>query len=256
MSNRTKRKGQTPTGQRPQQQNKPRPAQAQTQPRPPQPQRAQPPPPRAIEDTAQIAAKREARLNKQAVMRAAGERRRRAKAIRRYGIIGAIVVVLLGVFLALYIRELNKPGESVPAMPTQNHLGANQVASTPYNTDPPTSGDHFEGSPAFKIYTEPMTKELTVHGLEDGGVVMNYQPELDKAVVDKLAAVATSYFELEGGRSHVIMAPYPGLSHPIVLTAWRRIDRLNEFDEPRIRRFVDEYVGIDHHKGREGQRIP
>jgi hypothetical protein len=34
----------------------------------------------------------------------------------------------------------------------------------------------------------------------------------------------------------------------IALTAWTRLDRLEEFDERRIVRFIEAYRGIDHHK--------
>jgi hypothetical protein len=203
------------------------------------------------------AAKREARMERQAAARAAGERRRRKQAMQRYAIITAVLIVLLGGATALLMRELNKPGQSVAAMPVRNHLGPGELYAGEYNSDPPTSGPHSEQLPQFKVYTEPITKELQLHGLEDGGVMIHYKPDLDKATVDRLAGLATSYIERgPGGGSHVLMAPYPNLSHPIVLTAWRRIDRLDVFDEARIRRFVDEYVGIDHHEGSEGRRIP
>jgi hypothetical protein len=174
--------------------------------------------------------------------------------IRRYGIIGAIVVVLVGTFAALYINEASKPGERVSIMASQ-HLGANVPSPVQYNSDPPTSGPHHEFPPQFKIYTEPMTKELAIHGLEDGGVIINYHPDLDTPTVDKLGAIATSYLEQGGYMSHVIMTPYPDLSHPIVLTAWGRILRLQAFDEPRIREFINAYVGWDHHAGQEGKRV-
>lgn len=203
-----------------------------------------------------LAAKKEARLQRQEAARIAGARRRRRAAMRRTAIFAAIGLVLLGTIVALYMREANKPGERVTPMAERNHLGPGQLYTGRYSTDPPTSGPHTESVPAFKIHTEPITKELQVHGLEDGGVIIHYKPDLDKPTVDRLGVVATSYLEQRGGRSHVILAPYPDLSHPIVLTAWGRIDRLDAFDEARIRRFIDEYVGIDHHEGREGQRIP
>ena len=34
----------------------------------------------------------------------------------------------------------------------------------------------------------------------------------------------------------------------LVLTAWTRLEKLNDFDEARIDRFIDAYIGIDHHK--------
>jgi hypothetical protein len=257
LSNRTKRKGQGAVAPRPAQGSK-----GQTQPRQqaaaarPQPatQPVAQPKPRPVVDTAAQAERRTARMERQEMFRAAAEKRRRMKQIRRYGIIGAIVVVLLGTFAALYIAEASKPGESVPLMATQ-HLGANVASPVEYNSDPPTSGPHYEIAPAFKIYSEPITKEIAVHGLEDGGVIINYRPDLDKPTVDKLAAIATSYIEREGYQNHVLMAPYPDLSHPIVLTAWRRIQRFDALDEAKMRTFIDAYVGWDHHAGREGRRV-
>ncbi|HKP53095.1 MAG TPA: DUF3105 domain-containing protein [Chloroflexia bacterium] len=199
---------------------------------------------------------RESRINKQAEARAAAQRRRRMKTLRRNAIIAAAVLVLVGLIAVFYIREATKPGQSVPAMAVRNHIPANTTSPVAYNTDPPTNGPHVDSLPEFKVYTEPITKELAVHGLEDAAVIINYKPDTDKATVDKLASIATSYIQLGGGRSHVIMAPYPNLSNSIVLTAWRRIDRLDVLDEARIRRFIDEYVGIDHHEGTEGKRLP
>ena len=202
------------------------------------------------------AAKREARLERQAAARAAGERRRRKQAIQRYAIIIAALIVVLGGATALLMRELNKPGQQMAAMPIRNHLGPGELYAGQYNSDPPTNGPHSEQVPAFKVYSEPITKELQLHGLEDGGVAINYRPDLDKATVDRLAGLATSYIEKQGGAGHVLMSPYPNLTNAIVLTSWRRMDRLDTFDEARIRRFIDEYVGIDHHEGSEGKRLP
>jgi hypothetical protein len=44
-----------------------------------------------------------------------------------------------------------------------------------------------------------------------------------------------------------VLAPYPGLDQCIALTAWTRIDKLDQFDERRVVRFIDAYRGIDHH---------
>jgi hypothetical protein len=63
-------------------------------------------------------------------------------------------------------------------------------------------------------------------------------PEL----VDQLRGVVSKYDRF------VILAPYPGMKPRIALTAWTRLDRLEEFDEKRIVRFIQAYRGIDHHK--------
>jgi hypothetical protein len=202
-------------------------------------------------------AKRADRLQRQAQARAAAERRKRARQLRNVAI-GAVAALLIAAGIGwMWWTEENRPGDSVSIMVSEPHLGAGE-APPAYNSNPPTSGRHVGGLPEWKVYTEPITKELQVHALEDGAVVINYQPELDKATVDRLASIAGIYHNMTGGRRHLVMAPYPPgeLSHPIVLTTWGRIDRLETFDEARIRRFIDEYIGIDHHRGNEGRRIP
>jgi len=38
------------------------------------------------------------------------------------------------------------------------------------------------------------------------------------------------------------------MAHKIALTAWTRLDVLQEFDEGRVKRFIEAYRGIDYHK--------
>jgi hypothetical protein len=47
---------------------------------------------------------------------------------------------------------------------------------------------------------------------------------------------------------HLIVAPYSSLDSQLALSAWTRLDKLNDFDEARIDRFIEAYIGIDHHK--------
>ncbi len=184
----------------------------------------------------------------------------RMKSLRRNAIIAAIVLGVVALFAFLYIREATKPGESVPIMANRTHIPSLSLSPVQYSTNPPTSGPHTNTEiPTWKVYSQPITKELAVHGLEDGGVIINYKPDVDKASVDKLASIATSYHgSSDSSRRHVVLAPYtdPALSNPIVLTSWGRIDRIDVLDEARIRRFIDEYVGWDHHENKEGQRLP
>lgn len=201
-------------------------------------------------ETAQGARAQEARRlsgqERQAAARAAAQRRRRAATLRRTAVIAVVALLVGGGLVAWFLQEANKPGESVLMQVSRPHVEPGQ-AHEAYTTDPPTSGPHVGSLPQWKVYTEPITRELQVHGLEDGGVIINYRSDLDKAIVDRLAGITGLYLERPAPKSHIVMSPFPDLSHPIVLTAWRRIDRLDTFDEARIRRFIDEYIGIDRH---------
>ena len=186
-------------------------------------------------------AKRAARMQKQAVARAAAERRNKIKRLRNIGITSVLGLLIMGALVAYTVNESNKPGQGVPQQPSP-HLAAVDSPHTPYNSDPPTSGPHFKDVPSWGVHTEAIVKELQVHALEDAGVVINYRPGLDQTTVDRLAELTRSYDK------EVLMSPYEGLSNAIVVTAWTRIDRMDTFDEARIKRFINAYKGIDHHK--------
>lgn len=196
-------------------------------------------------------AKKEARRQRQQAAQAAAQKRKRAGLLRRAAILAAAAIVVVGGIAAYAMNEANKPGELVAMQPSP-HISAVTDAHAPYTTDPPTSGPHVQQVPNWTVYTEPISKELQVHALEDAGVVINYRPDLDKATVDRLAALSRSYSDHAGETkdnidNHVMMSPYPGLSNAIVLTAWRRIQRLDTFDEAVIKRFIDTYKNHDHH---------
>jgi hypothetical protein len=89
----------------------------------------------------------------------------------------------------------------------------------------------------------PVPPELQVHNLEHGGVLIQYNcPELCPDLVAKLEAVAKT-------REFVLVAPYPLMSTRIALTAWGRIETLNELDMASVQRFIDAHAGKDHHDG-------
>jgi hypothetical protein len=165
-------------------------------------------------------------------------RRRRRTII---GIVAAVIVAgVVGYFA--YQSVANLPGVSYR---DQGNLHVQTEAEThvPYNSDPPTSGPHLPYIAPWGVHTAPIVKELQVHNLEDGGVVIQYNcPTPCTDLVDKLTAIVKGYDH------QVLLAPYPGLKTRIALTAWTRLEGFDEFDEARIVRFIRAYRGIDHHK--------
>jgi hypothetical protein len=131
------------------------------------------------------------------------------------------------------------PGQPVPSQGNV-HLALATSPHPPYNSDPPTSGPHLTYIAPWGIHTAPIQKELQVHNLEDGGVMVQYHCDCPELVA-KLRAIVERY------PTQVILAPYPGMDRRIALTAWGRIDTFDEFDEQRIVRFIKAYRGIDHH---------
>lgn len=165
--------------------------------------------------------------------------REKFKTYAIWGVIGLVVASVAGlIFYNNFLKEY--PGEAVMTLGnTHVEPGAQHP---PYNSNPPTSGWHYNNLARWGIHTEPVEDELQVHNLEDGGVVIQYNcPEGCPELVSQLAGIVNSY------RDRMVLAPRTNMDTKIALTAWGRIDKLEEFDEARIRRFVGEYRGIDHH---------
>ena len=174
------------------------------------------------------------------------EKRKHQKAVwaRKIFFYLAAAILLGGLGYWAYGQwAIGSPGQFVPSMGNQ-HIHPNEVGLRSYNSDPPTSGPHLPSIAQWGIHENPIPKELQVHNLEDGGVVVQYncpQPSEEcKTLVEKLAQIVRRY-------ERAILAPYPGMSHKITLTAWTRIDKFNEFDEKRIVSFIEAYHKIDHH---------
>jgi hypothetical protein len=150
-------------------------------------------------------------------------------------VVGAVVV---GYFA--YRAQANLPGR---VMTDQGNLHIDSVTTPhePYNSDPPTSGPHLPYIAPWGVHTRPVPLELQVHNLEDGGVVVQYNCECPELVA-QLRDIVSKY------ERNVVLAPYPTMRSRIALTAWTRIDTMEEFDARRITRFIEAYRGIDHHK--------
>ena len=158
---------------------------------------------------------------------------------RRVGLPLALGGLVLGGVLWWVARP--RPGTYIPIQGNV-HLASVGESHPPYNSDPPTSGPHLGGGMApWGISRGPIAKELLVHNLEDGGVVIHYGCSDCPDLVAKLEGITRRYSR------HVVLAPYPGQKTRIALTAWGRLDALDEFDEGRIVRFIEAYRGIDHH---------
>lgn len=167
---------------------------------------------------------------------------RRKKASPWPWLVGAGVVALIALAVALpIVREAGKPGERYRS---QGNVHIGTGAQTPnYNSDPPTSGPHYETIAGWGSYDEIVPDELLVHNMEDGGVILWYRmgaPEENEAHIRALEDVARGY-------RNVVIAPREEMPTLYALTAWTRLQRFDAIDEAGMRAFLEAYEGIDHH---------
>lgn len=131
------------------------------------------------------------------------------------------------------------PGEAVEDQ-GRTHIQPGE-SHPPYNSVPPTSGWHQGSDAEWGIHPEPIPNEIQIHNLEHGGVLIQYVPSADKALVDQLTAFVTRLRE-QPKYCKLILAPYPNLDKTIALTAWTRILKLEAYDENQLVGFIDAWI--------------
>ncbi|UVI33438.1 DUF3105 domain-containing protein [Paenibacillus spongiae] len=182
--------------------------------------------------------------NKQQSKQARAEMRReqakRKKMIKRVGLFGGLFVLLTLIIIAFAFRPPS-PGEKVTIMSDQSHIPDVTSPHKPYNSDPPTSGQHVASTAPWGVHKDPLPKELLVHNLEDGDIVIYYNNQLDSSSIAELESIAEHYKE------GVIVNPYPEMKNKITLTGWGRIDRLETVEKDSITKFIQAYRGKNHH---------
>ncbi len=177
-------------------------------------------------------AKRQRRMERREQRSVEDQRLRARRRVRLAGIgvAGLLVAAALGFgFWLAFLQP--RPGESVGTSGSGIHSGA---PAGGYSTSPPTSGPHRAESPDWGEYNSEMEEELQVHALEHGAVLVQYNcPSGCGELVNNLSLLVTDY------SAKVILAPYANMDSLIALTAWGKIDLLDEFEDGRIREFVD-----------------
>ena len=110
------------------------------------------------------------------------------------------------------------------------------VCDTGYVARPPASGDHFDAWQNCGFYTAPVRDHTAVHALEHGAVWIAFSPGADEGTRSAIEATVEA-------STHLLAAPYLGLQHQIVLTAWRRQLAVEEWNDPAVADFLASFTG-------------
>jgi hypothetical protein len=170
----------------------------------------------------------------------------RAKRNRRLAIILSSVasVAVLGLVVAFVITS-NAPA----AEPSASDLSAVQTWDVPgavhvdpktvdykaeFGMDPPAGGPHWAGWLNCGIYDQPQQNERAVHDLEHGAVWITYDAE-------KITGKALDTLRKRVPTTYAVLSPYPGLSAPVVVSAWGAQLKLTGADDKRLDAFIQKY---------------
>jgi hypothetical protein len=144
------------------------------------------------------------------------------------------------------------PGRPVPVLPVGSEKAGSALPGpmppqVAYPSSPPASGPYLPFAADWGVHEVPVPLPLQVHNLLDGGVALQWScPRGCPDLVEDLEAYARE-------NEQVLVAPYPWLDTDgeegprLALTAWGRIELLDDFDRDRIDAFVEAWGGKDHH---------
>ncbi len=158
------------------------------------------------------------------------------KHLVRIGILLGILL-MLGIGLYLYFRPptpVPNIGQTYPDI-GRTHITQGSFEHEPYNSNPPSSGDHWPTPAKCQVYGETVPDESAVHSLEHGAVWISYRDKDDKDLAKKLKEIA------DGSGGKILVSPRAENDSAIALVSWGRVLKLEKFDEKKIKDFIRYY---------------
>ncbi len=194
------------------------------------------------------------------------QRRAKRKAATRKVYSGVVVVGIIGV-IAFLISNSGKAGRQAAAgflanataagceapkdvdeLPSAKHI--TPPAKATYNSNPPTSGEHYVGpanSAGYSgVHTNAFEDELQVHNLEHGHMGIQYKETLPDAVRTALEEWTTK------NETKAFMAPRPALEQMVAFTAWGKLMTCGSITDPALAtKVADGFLSVHGDKGPE-----
>ncbi len=128
-----------------------------------------------------------------------------------------------------------------PQLQEGSHLLGDQEPPVPYSSSPPTSGWHSSGRPLDAgTYLEEVSGPQQVRVLEQGGIVVAYDPTLPAATVEEVQRLPE---EVDG----LVVTPYAAATSPVTLTAWGVLQRCDAVTVADVAAFRDEHARTEGH---------
>jgi hypothetical protein len=168
-------------------------------------------------------------------------------------LLGTVVVAggIFALLLAFNARDDAGVGGGAPAGPGElqpdrgsRHLESTQHVPLEGLTDPPTSGAHHARLPTREGRLSP---DEILHSLELGDVILFYDAPRPPAALRAIQREVSGPFDAEvaAAGQQVILArrrSHPPTG-PVTAAAWRRLLRVDDPSDPRLRDFAEAWIG-------------
>lgn len=147
-----------------------------------------------------------------------------------YGVAAAGVVALVVVVLVIALGGGSSGDKKVASamtaagctfktvkayVPPGGNIHVNsKTAKLPWNTTPPSNGQHYPLWAVWGFYTQAVNPRMVVHNEEHGGVILWWGSQVPQSTV---SALHDLYSQQAQG---VVGTPYPSLGSKLAITAW------------------------------------
>jgi hypothetical protein len=150
----------------------------------------------------------------------------------------ATFIIVLAALFAYIMWDIFRPlaGTKVEIL-ERNHVKEGEKPT--YNSNPPTSGDHYADTEEWGISDTPLVVEKLVHNLEHGGIVIYYNCEKCDDLIVTLKDLTN---RLAAKDRKIILTPNKNSDAKIALAAWGYYDTMNDLDENRVWSFFNDHI--------------
>jgi len=189
----------------------------------------------------ELLSKKERKELKRQERRDGQARERRMGKTKKFAIWAIVlgIIVMVGWFGIQAITPAPLGTDYSKAIPFEATGHVQEGTSVAYQSNPPTSGNHWSTPLRDGIYDTEKPDEGAVHGLEHGRIWITYKPGIGQEAIAALKDALKGQFG-------IIMNPRAANDTDIALAAWTRLDTFNlsedgTIDAKRIRDFIQRY---------------
>jgi len=159
-----------------------------------------------------------------------------------------IVVIALALYGVFYFAQITGPqGEDFSIsyeIQGREHI-ADGSSHPEYNSNPPSSGWHYESPAEGGFYSEALVDETVIHNLEHGDIWIAYQEDINEEVVEILKSFAGPY---------IVVSPREANTHDIALVAWGRVDAFDLDETGTLEQRISDFIKRYDNRGPEKVR--
>ncbi len=135
-----------------------------------------------------------------------------------------LILIVLGLGGWLFVRAVlarlpqGEDHSRAYSIQGRDHIAVGATHES-YNSNPPTSGSHYDTPAEPGYYDEPLVDEQLVHNLEHGEIWLSYHPRVSREVKEALRQFIEPPW--------VIITPRAANESDLAVVAWGRLDTFN-----------------------------